>query len=91
MAARKPAGGEDLEVAVDFGVELGTVDDGVGGGFHRHFFNGERISQNEIATVHEFVDDLWNDRAQRAEAGLVLLWVDFDKFGKVAVGTLPEE
>ena len=38
-------GGEDLEVAVDFGVEPGAVDDGVGGGFPRHFLDGEGISQ----------------------------------------------
>ena len=37
-------GGEDLEVAVDFGVEPGAVDDGVGGGFHGHLLHGEGIS-----------------------------------------------
>ena len=38
-------GGEDLEVAVDFGIEPRAVDDGVGGGFPRHFLDGEGISQ----------------------------------------------
>jgi len=46
--------GEDLEVAVDFGVELGTVDEGVGGGFHGHLLHGEGISQNVLGELFEF-------------------------------------
>ena len=44
----------------------------------------------EIAAVEEFVDDLGNDGAQRAEAGLVVLRVEFNELGEVAVGALPE-
>ena len=36
-------GGEDLEVAVDLGVQFGTVDDGVAGRFHGHSFQGKLI------------------------------------------------
>ena len=42
----------------------------------------------EIAAVEEFVDDLGHDGAQGAEAGLVVVRVDLDELGKVAVGAL---
>jgi hypothetical protein len=44
----------------------------------------------EVSAVEEFVDDLGDDGAERAEAGLVLLGVRFDELGEVAVGALPE-
>jgi len=43
--------GEDLEVAVDFGVEARAVDDHVGGGFQDHLFHGERIAQDVLGEV----------------------------------------
>lgn len=45
----------------------------------------------EVAAVEEFVDDLGDDRAQGTEAGLVVVRVEFDKRGEVAVSALPEE
>ena len=44
----------------------------------------------EVAAVEEFMDDLRDGRAQGAEAGLVVLRVDFDEGGEVAMGALPE-
>ena len=44
----------------------------------------------EVAAVEEFADDLRDDRAQGTEAGLVVVWIDFDEGGEVAVGALPE-
>ena len=44
----------------------------------------------EVAAVEEFVDDLRDDGAQGAEAGLVVVRVGFDEGGEVAVGALPE-
>ena len=46
--------GEDFEVAVDFGIELGAVDDGVGGGFQRHFCDGEGVAENVLGEFFEF-------------------------------------
>ena len=45
----------------------------------------------EVAAVEEFVDDLRDDRAQGAEARLVVVRVVFNERGEVAVGALPEE
>ena len=39
-------GGEDLEVAVDLGIEAGAVDHHVGRGLQRHFLHGEGIPQD---------------------------------------------
>jgi hypothetical protein len=44
----------------------------------------------EVAAVEEFVDDLRNNGAQGAEAGLVVVRVGFDEPGEVAVSALPE-
>src|ERR1039458_3044113 len=45
-------GGEDLEVAVDLGIEPGAVDDHVRGGFERHLFHGEGIPQDVFLKCH---------------------------------------
>ena len=45
---------------------------------------------DEVAAVEEFVHDLRDDRAQGAEAGLVVVRLEFDEGGEVAVGALPE-
>jgi len=44
----------------------------------------------KVAAVEEFMDDLRDDGAQVAEAGLVVARVSFDERGEVAVGALPE-
>ena len=44
----------------------------------------------EVAAVEEFVDDLRDDRAQGAAAGLAFARVAFDEGGEVAVGASPE-
>ena len=44
----------------------------------------------EVAAFEEFVDDLRDDGAQGAKAGLVFLRVEFDERGEVAVDALPE-
>ena len=44
----------------------------------------------EVAAVEEFADDLGDDGAQGAEAGLVFARVDCDEGGEVTVGALPE-
>ena len=53
MAARKSVGGEDLEVAVDLGVEAGAVDDHVGGGFEGHLFHREGVAQDVLGEAFE--------------------------------------
>ena len=46
-------GGEDLEVAVDLGIEAGAVDDHVGRGLQRHFLHGEGIPQDVLGQGFE--------------------------------------
>ena len=45
-------GGEDLEVAVDLGIEPGAVDDHVRGPFQGHLLNGERVAQDVFLKCH---------------------------------------
>ena len=45
--------GEDLEVAMDFGVEARPVDDGVTRGFDRHFLDRKRIAQDVLGQVFQ--------------------------------------
>ena len=46
-------GGEDLEVAVDLGIEAGAVDHHVGRGLQRHFLHGEGIPQDVLGQGFE--------------------------------------
>ena len=46
-------GGEDLEVAVDLGVEAGAVDHHVGRGLQRHFLHGEGVAQDVLGQGFE--------------------------------------
>jgi hypothetical protein len=50
---QKVGGGEDLEVAVDLGIEPGAVDDHVGRGLQRHFLHGEGIPQDVLGQVFQ--------------------------------------
>ena len=56
---QKVGGGEDLEVAVDLGIEPGAVDDHVGRGLQRHFLHGEGIPQDVLGQVFQVGLGLW--------------------------------
>ena len=81
---QKIRGGEDFEVAVYFGIELGAVDDGVSGGFQRHFFHGEGISQDVLGEFFEFGLVLGRDGVAGVdvEAGVFPGVEDLDAFGR---------
>ena len=46
-------GGEGFEVAVDFGIEPGAADDGVGGRFHGHFLNRKGVAEDVLGEFFE--------------------------------------
>ena len=77
-------GSEDFEVAVDFGIELGAVDDGVSGGFHRHFCDGEGVSQDVLGEFFEFGFVFGRDGFARVEveAGVFPGEQHLDAFGR---------
>ena len=52
-------GGEDLEVAVDLGIEAGAVDHHVGRGLQRHFLHGEGILQDVLGQGFQVGLGLW--------------------------------
>ena len=78
------SGGEDFEVAVDFGIELGAVDDGVGGGFQRHFCHGEGVSQDVLGEFFELGLVLGRNRLTGVdvEAGVFPGVENLDAFGR---------
>jgi hypothetical protein len=51
--SQEVGGGEDLEVAVDLGIEPGAVDDDVRGPFEGHLLNGERVAEDVLGQVFE--------------------------------------
>ena len=46
-------GGEELEIAIDFGVKPGAVGDGVVGGFESHLLDREWVAQDVLGEVLE--------------------------------------
>ena len=93
---RQDAGGEEGGGGLDVFLVAGGAEPAAFAGEGQEVFVAAVVAADageasvEIAAVEEFVDDLGHDGAQGAEAGLVVLGVDFDKRGEVAVGALPE-
>src|SRR5664279_1918473 len=78
--SQKVGGGEDLEVAVDLGIEPGAVDDPVGRGLQRHFLHGEGIPQDVLGQVFQVGLGLWglplssDDLTNRPSATRAWMW-----------------
>ena len=49
--SQKVGGGEDIEVAVDLGIEPGAVDDHVGQELQCHFLHGEGVPEDVLGEV----------------------------------------
>ena len=77
-------GGEDLEVAVDLGIEPGAVDDDVRGPFQGHLLDGERVAQDVLGQVLQVRLGLGRDALASVdiEAAVFPGVEDMDPFGR---------
>lgn len=92
----KDAGGEEGGGGLDVFLVAGGAEPAAFAGEGQEVFVAAVVAADageaavEVAAVEEFVDDLRDDGAQGAEAGLVFARVGCAEVGEVAVGALPE-